>query len=121
MSVKIGIEALSPSAPLPFPSPLHLIIFSVYRALSDPEVEAQWRKEATDNLKEMEAKNLWGVPCIGYKNVTVWGQDKIWAIEALLAAECVQVASRESGHSTSDNFEYTNQKALDVVKTQFSV
>ena len=27
------------------------------------------------------------MPCISYGNVNVWGQDKIWAIECLLAAE----------------------------------
>lgn len=40
-----------------------------------------WNTWAEQNLKEMYSYGLWGVPSYKYKNTTVWGQDRIFAIE----------------------------------------
>jgi 2-hydroxychromene-2-carboxylate isomerase len=43
-----------------------------------------WRAEAEANRSEMTAMGLWGVPSFRIGNVAVWGQDRLWVIEAEL-------------------------------------
>lgn len=43
-----------------------------------------WRKEANTNIKQLYTMGLWGVPSVRYKNTQVWGQDRIWCIEAAM-------------------------------------
>lgn len=46
----------------------------------------RWRTLVDDNLNELYARGLWGVPSISYKDTHVWGQDRIWCIEAAMLA-----------------------------------
>lgn len=43
-----------------------------------------WRAEAEANRAEMIALGLWGVPSFRTGDVAVWGQDRLWAIDAAL-------------------------------------
>ncbi|MGR6872880.1 DsbA family protein [Pseudomonas sp. HK3] len=45
-----------------------------------------WRHEVSDNIKELYTLGLWGVPSVRYKQTHVWGQDRIWCIEAAMLA-----------------------------------
>ncbi|MBU6407426.1 MAG: DsbA family protein [Alphaproteobacteria bacterium] len=44
-----------------------------------------WRAEAEVNRQEMFGLGLWGVPSFRCRDVAVWGQDRLWAIEDALA------------------------------------
>ena len=48
---------------------------------------AFWEKETENNRKELLSKGLWGVPCLKYKDIIVFGQDKLWVIEKVLKYE----------------------------------
>lgn len=41
----------------------------------------EWRKWAEDNYSQMQKLGLWGVPSFSYREVAVWGQDRIDVIE----------------------------------------
>ncbi len=43
-----------------------------------------WRAEAEANRCEMTTLGLWGVPSFRVGDVAVWGQDRLWVIEAEL-------------------------------------
>lgn len=43
-----------------------------------------WRTEAEANRNEMLDLGLWGVPSFRVGNDAVWGQDRIWAVDAML-------------------------------------
>ena len=43
-----------------------------------------WRAEAEANRREMTGLGLWGVPSFRVGDVAVWGQDRLWVIEAEL-------------------------------------
>jgi len=43
--------------------------------------DESWRALCENNLKDMYALGLWGVPSLSYKNVHVWGQDRLFVIE----------------------------------------
>ena len=43
-----------------------------------------WRAEAEANRSEMLDLGLWGVPSFRVGNDAVWGQDRIWAVDAML-------------------------------------
>lgn len=45
-----------------------------------------WRAEAEANRSEMIALGLWGVPSLRYGDTAVWGQDRLWVIDAALRA-----------------------------------
>lgn len=47
---------------------------------------ADWRAEAEANRAEMTALGLWGVPSLRVGDTAVWGQDRLWAIDAALRA-----------------------------------
>lgn len=51
-------------------------------ALLDPG----WRAEAEANRAEMFTLGLWGVPSFKVRNVAVWGQDRLWAVQDALNA-----------------------------------
>jgi 2-hydroxychromene-2-carboxylate isomerase len=46
-----------------------------------------WRELPEKNLELMKSFGFWGVPCIAYDGVMVWGNDKIWVIEDILHEE----------------------------------
>ena len=43
-----------------------------------------WRAEAEANRSEMLDLGLWGVPSLRVGDDAVWGQDRIWAVDAML-------------------------------------
>ncbi|WP_298440354.1 DsbA family protein [uncultured Ferrimonas sp.] len=46
-----------------------------------------WRGWAQENLTELQRLGQWGVPCVQYGEMVVWGQDRLWLIEEQLLAE----------------------------------
>lgn len=48
--------------------------------------EEGWREVAERNRAEMFALGLWGVPSFRVGDVAVWGQDRLWAVQDVLAA-----------------------------------
>jgi 2-hydroxychromene-2-carboxylate isomerase len=51
------------------------------KAIDDPA----WRTSAEANRAQLFALGLWGVPSFAVRDVAVWGQDRLWAVqEALL-------------------------------------
>jgi 2-hydroxychromene-2-carboxylate isomerase len=50
--------------------------------------EIDWNIWADEYLQQLSSLDLWGVPIFKYKDVVVWGQDRLWQIEhAILAAQ----------------------------------
>lgn len=43
-----------------------------------------WRAEAETNRSEMLDLGLWGVPSFRVDDLAVWGQDRLWAVDAAL-------------------------------------
>jgi 2-hydroxychromene-2-carboxylate isomerase len=43
-----------------------------------------WRTVAETNRKDLLALGLWGVPSFQVGNLVVWGQDRLWAVQAEL-------------------------------------
>jgi 2-hydroxychromene-2-carboxylate isomerase len=43
-----------------------------------------WRKVAEDNRAELFGLGLWGVPSFRVHDTAVWGQDRLWAVQAAL-------------------------------------
>lgn len=52
-----------------------------------------WRQTAADNRDELTRLGLWGVPSLRVNDTAVWGQDRLWAIEAALQRAAVQQPS----------------------------
>ncbi|HPU52506.1 MAG TPA: DsbA family protein [Burkholderiaceae bacterium] len=46
--------------------------------------DESWRAEVEQNRTDMLALGLWGVPSFKVRDVAVWGQDRLWAIQAEL-------------------------------------
>ncbi|TCO78332.1 DsbA family protein [Chromatocurvus halotolerans] len=44
-----------------------------------------WRAEAEANRREMVSLGLWGVPSFRVGDTAVWGQDRLWQVEAALS------------------------------------
>lgn len=59
-------------------------------------------KMTTENKLYVQSKGFWGVPCIEYKNVLVWGQDKLWVIEILLKRELLLANCNYDNNSEMD-------------------
>ena len=59
------------------------------QAVADPA----WRQTAEDNRAELLSLGLWGVPSLRVGDTAVWGQDRLWAIQAALI-QADQEASR---------------------------
>jgi len=48
---------------------------------------AGWRDWAQKNLDELYRFGQWGVPCFRYRDLCVWGQDRLYRIEKKVRAE----------------------------------
>lgn len=59
----------------------------VESALDNAQVEQQWRSITAANEMYLKERGYWGVPCLKYGDVLVWGQDKLWMIEEVLEEE----------------------------------
>jgi len=46
-----------------------------------------WRDQAEHHRAELLSLGLWGVPSFRVRDTAVWGQDRLWAIEAELAKD----------------------------------
>lgn len=46
----------------------------------------RWRAEAEQNREALLGRGLWGVPSFGVGDTLVWGQDRLWQVEAALRA-----------------------------------
>jgi 2-hydroxychromene-2-carboxylate isomerase len=46
----------------------------------------RWRAEAEQNREALLGRGLWGVPSFGVGDTVVWGQDRLWQVEAALRA-----------------------------------
>lgn len=60
-----------------------------------------WGIVPEKNLELMQSFGFWGVPCILYDGVMVWGNDKLWVIEDMLHEELIGFSK-----STSDDRGY---------------
>jgi 2-hydroxychromene-2-carboxylate isomerase len=56
--------------------------------------DQSWRQLCDQNLKDMYALGLWGVPSLSYKDTHVWGQDRLFVIEDALLAQSEQTTSQ---------------------------
>jgi 2-hydroxychromene-2-carboxylate isomerase len=57
-----------------------------WSAARDAIRDDAWRAVAEANRREMLGLGLWGVPSFRVRDVAVWGQDRLWAIERALLA-----------------------------------
>ena len=46
--------------------------------------DESWRQDAETNRAAMFALGLWGVPSFQVRNLAVWGQDRLWAVQQAL-------------------------------------
>jgi len=46
-----------------------------------------WRSWAESNRQQMLASGLWGVPSFICNNEAIWGQDRVWAVEAAIVKQ----------------------------------
>ena len=49
--------------------------------------DTAWRDQAEANRAALLQAGLWGVPSFRVRNLTVWGQDRLWAVEQALTSE----------------------------------
>lgn len=52
-----------------------------------------WRAEAEANRREMAALGLWGVPSFRVGTLSVWGQDRLWAVRQALQSAAPPAAA----------------------------
>lgn len=52
--------------------------------------DESWRQTAAQNRDELTRLGLWGVPSLRVFDTAVWGQDRLWVIEAALQRAAVQ-------------------------------
>lgn len=60
---------------------------AVIRSETLEEKFLKWEKYTASNKEHILSQGLWGVPCIRYKDVIVFGQDKLWVIKMMLEQE----------------------------------
>jgi 2-hydroxychromene-2-carboxylate isomerase len=78
-----GVNAASQSGLWRMAARAGLSAAAVNAALADPG----WRVPAEANRAEMLQAGLWGVPCFRIDDgPMLWGQDRLWAVEQMLAA-----------------------------------
>lgn len=54
--------------------------------------DSGWRAEVEANRKHLTERGLWGVPSFTIGDIAVWGQDRLWVVEA----ELKRLAERKS-------------------------
>lgn len=76
-----GLQDITDRVPLPWNE--------VRKALDGEGSVTELTAEMTErNRLFLATRGLWGVPCIGYKDMLVFGQDKLWIIEQALIHDC---------------------------------
>ena len=77
-------------------------VLQLINSESAEEKFERWEAATEENKNFLLQRGLWGVPCIRYGKVVVFGQDKLWAIERVLQQEY------ENGGEKEGN-EYSNK------------
>jgi 2-hydroxychromene-2-carboxylate isomerase len=62
-------------------------VFEIVRKHSPEERFAYWENKTAENRSYLLSRGLWGVPCLKYREVILFGQDKLWAIEKMISIE----------------------------------
>lgn len=86
---------------------------SVINSESPEEKFSKWEIYASENRDYITNHGLWGVPCIRYGDVLLFGQDKLWAIKHVL--ECKSSGSSRLHARPTQGWEY-NERILAAIK-----
>jgi 2-hydroxychromene-2-carboxylate isomerase len=89
------------------------IVFERIRTESPEESFASWETKTAPNRSYLLSRGLWGVPCVKYNDVILFGQDKLWAIERMIAVD----ASVERGETITKEDEAIYQSILKYAGT----
>lgn len=76
-------------------------VFKKINATTPEERFAYWENKTAENRSYILSRGLWGVPCIKYKDIILFGQDKIWAIEKIISIDRL----KEKGERIQQNDE----------------
>lgn len=76
-------------------------VFEIVQNHSPEERFAYWEKKTAENRSYLLSRGLWGVPCLKYNEVILFGQDKLWAIEKMLSTQ----DAKERGKKISEEDE----------------
>lgn len=68
----IGLKIVTDKAGLPWNE--------VLRAIGTQKASDEWTKITTENREYLYSRGFWGVPCMEYNGLMVWGQDKLHEI-----------------------------------------
>ena len=49
--------------------------------------QCDWQHQMQVNQQALDDMGFWGVPCFQFRDLTCWGQDRLWQIERCLLAE----------------------------------
>ena len=63
---------------------------------TDDEKFLKWESRTAENRDFIVSRGLWGVPCVKYGDVLVFGQDKLWTLAAVLENEEYPVSDRKN-------------------------
>jgi 2-hydroxychromene-2-carboxylate isomerase len=69
---------------------------------SPTEKFCRWEALTEANKGFLLERGLWGVPCLRYGDVVVFGQDKLWVIERLLQRDIKLLNEQRSCSSTDE-------------------
>jgi hypothetical protein len=64
---------------------------------------AKWAARTGPSRETLAGRGLWGVPCVRYGDTMVFGQDKLWAIKAVLEGEHTLTAAGSGGETSSSS------------------
>jgi 2-hydroxychromene-2-carboxylate isomerase len=101
-----GLELMMREATM---SPEQMVtVFERINSQSPEECFSSWEMKTAENRSYLLSRGLWGVPCLKYKEVILFGQDKLWAIEKLLSVD----TSLEQGEAIAKEEEAIYQSIL---------
>jgi 2-hydroxychromene-2-carboxylate isomerase len=86
----------------------------VKACLENPDIESIWSEMTLNNRKDISDQGLWGVPCIAYKDLFLWGQDKIWAIEKALELDIQKKENKNEELSNRDEIKHVEEKEENI-------
>ena len=84
-----GVQAIVEAAGLDYETCVQIIDKNAADAIVDGTGDDTrlLKEPAQTNAQVMLDAGLWGVPCLRYGNTFVWGQDRLWAIEAAILSD----------------------------------
>jgi 2-hydroxychromene-2-carboxylate isomerase len=83
-------------------------VFETIQKYSPEERFAHWENRTAENRSYLLSRGLWGVPCLKFREVILFGQDKLWAIEKMVSLE----DARERGLEVSEEDDRLSQSIL---------